>query len=96
MTFQDFKDLKDSGQLSDTASDTVDNIIDLRDEADMNDDADEIAWQECDKQFIYYADAWQYLQDNEITDFTEAIENMGCKDINAIATYYLMNELGIC
>lgn len=41
--------------------------------------------------FIYYSDAWEYLQDNDITDFSDAFDN-GCTQVCEIATFYLMNE----
>ena len=41
--------------------------------------------------FIYYSDAWEYLQDNDITDFQYAFK-WGCTDICSIATYYLGAE----
>lgn len=43
--------------------------------------------------FIYYSDAFDYLQNQDITDFTEAIE-YGYKDICSIATFYLLKEGG--
>lgn len=43
--------------------------------------------------FMYYSDAFDYLQNNDITDFDEAIE-MGNRDICSIATYYLLREGG--
>lgn len=41
--------------------------------------------------FIYYNDAYDYLQDNNITDFEDAFNN-GYTDICGIATYYLGAE----
>lgn len=39
-------------------------------------------------ELIYYHDCWSFLQEEDITDFSEAIEN-GYNDITGIANYYL-------
>lgn len=39
-------------------------------------------------ELIYYRDCWNFLQEEDITDFSEAIEN-GYNDITGIANYYL-------
>lgn len=41
--------------------------------------------------FIYYSDAWEYLQDNDITDFSDAFDN-GCTQVCEIAAFYLSDE----
>ena len=44
--------------------------------------------EEIDDSLIYYASAWQYLQQSGITDFEEAIQE-GCTTLTSIACYYL-------
>lgn len=39
-------------------------------------------------ELIYYRDCWNFLQEEDITNFEEAIA-IGYKDITSIATYYL-------
>lgn len=45
-----------------------------------------------DDALIYYADSWDYLIDQKITDFSDAIGN-GCSALTSIAAYYLEEEL---
>lgn len=44
--------------------------------------------------FIYYSDAWEYLQNADQTDFEDAF-NYGATDVCAIATYYMLREYGV-
>lgn len=44
-------------------------------------------------ELIYYNDCWNFLQEENITDFEEAIA-IGYKDIMSIATYYLNAYIG--
>ena len=56
--------------------------------------------EELDSWFTYYDDAWDYLRDNNITDFTEAIREWDATDICAIAFYYaydnICHEVNVC
>lgn len=81
--------------LSGLAYDITDNILsgmDEDEEIDQSDFEDRIN-EEIDNYFIYYQDAWEYLQDNNITDFEDAIRDWGCTDICAIASYYARDEV---
>ena len=60
---------------------------------DLELDSDKVIEAICDH-FIYYADAWEYLQSTGQTDFEDAF-NYGAMDICAIATYYMMREYGV-
>ena len=43
----------------------------------------------------YYTDkeCWEYLQNNNITDFSSAINNENCKSISEITNYYYFNKI---
>lgn len=56
-------------------------------------DFEDMVREELDSWFTYYDDAWDYLQDNCITDFSEAIQEWGATDICAIALYYAQEEI---
>lgn len=79
-----------SENLDGVALDIATNVCELWDEGDeisYDDFVDEIA-QECDSWFTYYSDAWEYLQDENITDFEEAFQEWAVTDICGIACYY--------
>lgn len=76
-------------------SEFVDVFENALEHFDQDEDVDEYDYEdairdECDSWFIYYQDAWDYLQDNNITDFDEAIDEWGAKDVCAIACYYFV------
>lgn len=70
----------------------IEGEIDLL-ECDIDDLAldDENIIDKINEHFVYYDDAWEYLQCSDITDFEEAFDN-GITDITGIATYYLEQE----
>ena len=78
--------------LSDNAVDVLEAIIDgyvLEDEDDF-----EVALsEELDNQFMYWADAFDYLKDNSICNFEEAINELGATSIEQFAYYYLEQEI---
>ena len=76
------------------AGDIVDNILSGMDEdEEINEwDMDDRISEEIDSYMTYYSDAWDYLQDNGITDFSDAIAN-GCEDVTSIACYYALEEV---
>lgn len=43
--------------------------------------------------FTCYSDAWDYLRDNQITDFSDAIQEFGATDVCSIACYYCEQEI---
>lgn len=49
---------------------------------------------ECDRELIYYSQAFNYLMDNNITDFEYAIKEFGATDVCGIAYAYLNDEVG--
>ena len=96
MTLKELREMSRDG-MSDEAINVIDNVIDnYEKEEDDEEDVYDNLWNECDEAFIYYSDAFRYLEDNNITDFSEAINEFGCKNVCSIACYYLMQELGIC
>lgn len=74
------------------------NILDrLEDDEDIDtSEFDDMLNEELDSWFTYYEDAWEYLQDNNITDFSDAIHEWGATDICAIAMYYAREEIWDC
>jgi len=46
---------------------------------------------EVERELIYYSQSFNYLMDNNITDFKDAISN-GANDVTSIASYYLYEE----
>lgn len=82
-------------ELSGISYDIGFNILDrLEDDEDIDIyQMEDLINEEIDGWFIYYSDAWDYLQDNQITDFSEAIQEWGATDICAIATYYAREEI---
>ena len=45
-----------------------------------------------DQELIYYRECFEYLQNNNITDFKEAFDE-GYTDVEQIATYYFQEDL---
>lgn len=93
MNARELREILENADLTPTAYDIVDNVLcEIGDEVDEYDLRDEVM-NEIDSQFIYYDDAWNYLQEQNITDFTDAINEFGCTDLMGIATYYLLQEI---
>lgn len=96
-------DLKERlNDLENIAEDVIDDDLDdilsdinaLRDRVDDIEYSEELTdalHEEMDRAFIYYSDAWDYLQERGITDFEDAFKN-GCTNICSIAYYYLSEE----
>ena len=96
MDYEQLKEAIQSAQcdVSDVASDVLDYVLDRFDgeeEIDEDDEYDAIR-DECDAYFTYYDDAWDYLRDNCITDFDEAVRD-GFMSVCSIAYYYLEQEI---
>ena len=79
--------------LSQQAYAIIDSVLDYVDEYDDIDELDEEIRHEIDNSIIYYCDAWNYLQENQITDFYEAINEFGLTGVTSIACYYIMDEI---
>lgn len=93
MNARELRRILEESNLSATAYDIVNNVIDyICEEPEEYDIRDEIM-NEIDSQFMYYDDAWNYLQEQNITDFTDAIREFGVTDIMGIASYYLLDEI---
>ena len=71
------------------------NILDRLEDGEEIDtsDFDDMLNEELDSWFTYYDDAWDYLRDNNITDFSDAIHEWGATDICGIACYYAREEI---
>ena len=82
-------------ELSGIAYDIGFQILDCLDDEDDIDESDfsDYVTQELDSYFTYYDDAWDYLQDNNITDFRDAMYEWNATDICAIAMYYAYTEI---
>ena len=76
-------------------SDELDNVIaSVLSEYDTEKvSADDALRDEINEAIDCYKDAWDYLRGQNITDFSEAINEWGAKDICSIATFYLEEEL---
>lgn len=49
--------------------------------------------EECDYMFTYYSDAWDYLIENNITDFEDAMYEWNATGVCSIACYYLTQSV---
>ena len=97
MRYEDLKNAIQSCQadVSADASTILDYVLDRFEEGQEDIDIDEVydaIRDECDNYFIYYSDAWNYLEDNCITDFDEAISNC-CTSVCSIAYFYAEQEI---
>ncbi len=76
--------------LSDVATDALENLIE-----EYGDSFDEMECQACNEaesQLWADEDCFSYLEDNNITEWIEAVKD-GCSDVNGIAKFYLEKEL---
>lgn len=67
--------------VAESAIDSNDNFDDMIDNLPF----------EVERELIYYSQSFNYLMDNNIVDFEDAINN-GANDITSIASYYLYEE----
>ena len=97
MRYEELKDaIENAGcSVSNVAQDVLVYVLDRFDEDDEieEDDVYDAIRDECDSYFTYYSDAWDYLIDNNITDFEDAIRYGGCENVSSIAYYYLEQEI---
>ena len=80
----------DIATLSDTATDALENLIE-----ECGSSLDEMeagACNEAESQLWADDDCFSYLQDNNLTNWNEAIDG-GCSDVEGIARFYLEQEL---
>lgn len=78
--------------LSEDDFDDIDcELLDIEFEIENLTFDDDVVIEKIDNYFVYYSDAWEYLSNNHITDFEEAME-YGLTNVCAIATYYLNEE----
>lgn len=68
------------------------DIMNIEDDIDNLTIDDDLVIEKINDHFIYYDDAWDYLKNQDIVDFEEAIALGGFHNICGIATYYLMEE----
>ena len=83
------------GNLTGTAYDIAYAVADnYEDDKDISEDDfyDDLIY-EVDSYFTYYSDVWDYLQDNGITDFSEAIDEWQVTDICGFACYSVEQEI---
>ena len=97
LTYEELKERIENAQMdvSSQASDVLGYVLDRYDEDDDNIDeydVEDAIMEECDEYFTYYDDAWEYLQENCITDFDDAVAE-GCTGVCSIAYYYLRDEI---
>ena len=97
MRYEDLKNAIENAScdVSDVAETVLGYVLDRFDEDNEDIDEGEVydaIREECDNYFTYYSDAWDYLQNNSITDFDEAI-NDGFTGICGFAYYYLVEEI---
>ena len=97
MSYEELVDaiINAQNSVSSEASDVLQYVLDRWDEGDddiSECDVYDAVMEECDSYFIYYSDAWDYLRDNNITDFFDAVNN-GCDNICSIAYWYLQQEI---
>lgn len=92
MTYAQFRELVSGsyGEINDILSSVLDRYSE-DEEIDENDVYDAIL-DEVGEYFIYYSDAWDYLQDNAITDFEDAFYEWNTTDVCGIASYYLCED----
>lgn len=78
---------------TDGACDLTCDFVEEYNNGDYGEDLDSAINDYCDTAFIYYDEAWDFLREENITDFTEAIDEFGAKTVCQIACYYLENDI---
>ena len=76
--------------LTDTATYALENLIE--EYGRSLDEMEASACDEAESQLWATEDCFSYLQDNDITNWNEAIDE-GCADVEGIARFYLEQEL---
>lgn len=88
---QQLKEIEESHEFSDLA---IDIVKDMLDEYESVEEMLTYYIDEVDRELIYYSQAFNYLMDNNITDFEYAIKEWGATSVTAIAYAYLNDEVG--
>ena len=96
MKYAQFRELVENadGEIHDILSIVLDNLRNSHlewEEIDETEVYEEIL-DVVDGYFTYYSDAWDYLQVNGITDFSEAYDEWEATDVCVIATYYAYQD----
>ena len=78
--------------ISDDGYSVIESMIDDYDWED-EDDFRENLYEVSGEQFMYYADAFDYIKEQWITDFKDAFDNGYGENVCSIATYYLEEEI---
>lgn len=97
MTFAELKKASEEGsrELSDEAQTVLFYTLDElegKEEPD-EDKTEQILWENLDVAFTYTKDAYDYLENQNISDFSEAIQEMGASTVEQIAFYFLEQEI---
>jgi len=93
MTLEDLEKIKGSDTLSGEAQDVIDAVLDeLEGESPSDDDIKEFLWENINDMFMLLYSAYEYLEEQEIDEFTEAIRD-GARTPQQIAGYYLEREI---
>ena len=71
----------------------LEEIVEYYDIESLDDAYDHIGEAVENSDLIYYSNCFQYLSNHHITDFSEAIDEAGAKDVTGIAMYYLDREI---
>lgn len=77
-------------KYSEEAQNVIENVYTNYDEKIPLEDR---IFEEVGEYFIYYSDAFNYLRDNHIYDFEDAISEGFGKNVCSIASYYLEQEV---
>ena len=97
MTLEELKKAYEEGsrELSDEAQSVLFYTIDELEEEEEpgEDEVEQRLWENLDNQFIYTQDAYDYLENQHILDFSEAIQEMGAHTPEQIAYYFLEQEI---
>ena len=72
--------------------DVISDVINYYD-FETEDEFRESIYEATGEAFIYYADAWDYLRNNNIISFQEAFNEGFGENVCSIATYYLEEEI---
>jgi len=97
MTLEDLKKAyeENARNLSDEAQAAILNTLDdLEDEEEPDEEEIETTlWDHVDNTFIYTQEAYDYLENQHILDFSEAIQEMQASTPEQIAFYFLDQEI---
>lgn len=80
-------------EFTEDAIDCLDEIVEYYDIESLDDAYDHIGEAVDNSNLIYYSNCFKYLSNRHITDFSEAIDEAGAKDVTGIAMYYLDREI---